>query len=142
MQIEIPIEIIELEDNSYHLMIEATFNNDTNGHLIIDTGASKTVLDTSFVAPFVTDIKDIEENDSSGINAMITNAQTGIIPHLALSTLNLEQYECLLLDLSHVNQVYQKYTERQIAGLIGSDLLLKYKAVIDYNQEKLFLQID
>ncbi len=142
MHIEITIEIIELEENSYHLMIEGTFNEELKGNLIIDTGASKTVLDSSFVTPFVTEVKDLEENDSSGINATITNAQTGIIPYITFSTLNIENFECLLIDLSHVNQVYQKYTERQIAGLIGSDFLLKYKAVIDYEKEKLFLKID
>ncbi len=139
MQIEIPIEIIELEENSYHLMIEGAFNEELKGNLIIDTGASKTVFDSSFVSAFVTDIEELEENDSSGINATITNARTGIIPHIAFSTLKLEHYECLLLDLSHVNQVYQKYTDRQIAGLVGSDFLLKYKAVIDYEQKTLTL---
>jgi len=139
MKTTIPIEIIELEDESYHLMIEATFNKTEKGHLIIDTGASKTVLDSQFSNPFISEFEEIEENQSSGINAMITDAQIGIMPYISLNELELSNYKCLLLDLSHINELYKKYSDRYITGLIGSDFLLKYHAVIDYKKKTLTL---
>lgn len=139
MLLDIPIELIKLEDASYHIMIEAEFNETIMGNLIIDTGASKTVFDELFVAPFIEEIEEIDDQNSSGINAMITQTRMGIIPKIKFGKLEINQYPCLLLDLSHVNELYKKYTNKQIAGLIGSDFLVKYEAVIDYSQKKLSL---
>jgi len=139
MLIDLPIEIIKLEDASYHLIVEAVFNKKTYGNLIIDTGASKTVFDQTFVSSFIVDVEDIDDQNSSGINAMIAQTQLGIIPEIKFGKLEITNYSCLLLDLSHVNELYKKYTDKQIAGLIGSDFLVEYEAVIDYNQKKLSL---
>lgn len=139
MTITLPIEIIKLEDASYHLMIEALFIQNIQGNLIIDTGASKTVFDQQFVESFVVDLQDVDDKNSSGINAMITKATFGVIPEIKFGTLEIKNYQSLLLDLSHVNALYKKYTNKQIAGLIGSDFLVQYEAVIDYKQQKITL---
>ena len=139
MLIDLPIEIIKLEDASYHLIIEAVFNRKTHGNLIIDTGASKTVFDQTFVNSFIENVEDIDDQNSSGINAMISQTQLGVIPEIKFRELEITNYSCLLLDLSHVNELYKKYTDKQIAGLIGSDFLVEYEAVIDYNQKRLSL---
>ncbi len=139
MLIDLPIEIIKLEDESYHVMIEAEFIKGIKGNLIIDTGASKTVFDQQFVQPFITDVEDVEEQNSSGINAMITQAELGTIPEIGFGELKIENYKSLLLDLSHINELYKKYTDKQIAGLLGSDFLLEYEAVIDYGQKRISL---
>lgn len=139
MIIDLPIHLIKLEDQSYHLMMEAVFNSSTPGNLIIDTGASKTIFDREFTQPFIKNIVEIEEENSSGINAMITGAQTGVISSIRFHTFEIEEYPCLTLDLSHVNKVYSKFTDKQIAGLIGSDFLVEHEAVIDYGQQKISL---
>jgi len=139
MTLTLPIEIIKLEDASYHLMIVAEFPMGILGNLIIDTGASKTIFDQQFVEPFITDIEDVDNQNSSGINAMITQAKVGVIPKIKFSILEIKNYECLLLDLTHINDLYKKYSNKQIAGLIGSDFLVQYQAVIDYGQQKISL---
>lgn len=142
MQTILPIEIIKLEDESYHLMIEATFDKSQKGHLIIDTGASKTVLDSHFISPYISEFEEIEDNHSSGINAMITDAQIGTIPFISFNDLELINYKCLLLNLSHINDLYKKYSDRYIAGLVGSDFLLKHDAIIDYKKGTLTLKFE
>jgi hypothetical protein len=42
---EIPLLLIALEDENYHLLIDATFLNGENGKWVLDTGASKSVFD-------------------------------------------------------------------------------------------------
>lgn len=142
MLIDLPIEIIKLEDASYHLMIEAEFVQNIPGNLIIDTGASKTVFDQQFVESFIIDLQDVDNENSSGINAMITQAKFGVIPKISFGTLEILDFQCLLLDLSHVNELYKKFTNKQIAGLMGSDFLVKYEAVIDYGQQKITLNYE
>lgn len=135
MIIDLPIEIIELEDDSYHLMIESRFSSGISGSLIIDTGASKTVFDMKFVESFIIDVEDVKDQNSSGINAMISQAKVGVIPEVNFGKLKIKEYQCMLLDLSHINELYKKYTSKQIAGLIGSDFLVKYDAIIDYGRK-------
>lgn len=137
MKTTLPIEIITLEDESYHIMIEVTLSKQLKGDLIIDTGASKSVFDKQFVSEYIEDIEDVEDNNSSGINAMLSEAQAGTLPSLLFNELELNNYKCILLDLSHINSFYKKHTNKQIAGLIGSDFLLKYNAVIDYKKATL-----
>lgn len=139
MKTSLPIELITLEDESYHLMVDVYINNQKTGHLIIDTGASKTVFDRRFISPFAKEVEDIEDNHSSGINAMITEAKTGKLPSLEFGELIIKDYQCLMLDLSHINELYKKYADKFIAGLLGSDFLLKYNAVIDYKKATLTL---
>jgi len=137
MLIDLKIEIIKLEDESYHILIEAEFPGNILGKLIIDTGASKTVIDADFAEQFTSQIEDVENQDSSGINAIITGAKIGTIPKINFGNLEIKDYKCLLLDLSHVNSLYKKYTNKHIAGLLGSDFLVNYEAVIDYGQKKI-----
>jgi len=48
-------------------------------------------------------------------------------------------YEAVLLDLSHVNKSYEQIGLKQIEGVLGSDILLKYNAIIDYPKKELRL---
>lgn len=141
MTTTLPIRIIKLEDESYHLMVDVTINNETVGHLIVDTGASKTVFDKTFITPHLTEIEEIDDNHSSGINAMIDNAQIGQLELLSFGELILTNYQCLTLDLSHINALYKKYADKYIAGLLGSDFLLKYGAIIDYSKKTLSINM-
>jgi len=43
--------------------------------------------------------------------------------------------------MRNINQLYQQVTPYNIDGLLGGDFLKKYKAVIDYNHEKLILTV-
>ena len=141
MIIDIPLTIIELEDESYHVMLDASFSNNIKGNLIIDTGASKTVFDINFAEQFVKDVQDVEEDNSSGINAMISQTKTGIIPLLKIGKFEIEDYKTILLDLSHINNIYRQYANMSIAGLIGSDFLVEYDAVINYGAKIISLNI-
>ena len=49
-------------------------------------------------------------------------------------------YKTILLDLSHVNNSYEQIKLKPVDGVLGSDLLLKYSAVIDYDKKILKLK--
>ena len=48
----------------------------------------------------------------------------------------------VLLDLTHVNDTLNTQGIEQIDGVIGADFLKKNNAIIDYGQNKLFLQLE
>lgn len=141
MKINIPIEIIELEESSYHLMIPIHIQKQHQGYLIIDTGASKTVFDYNLLLPFAKDIEDADSEQSSGINSMISGTYTCLLPEISFADFSITDFATILLDLSHINQLYSKYTNKEITGLLGSDFLVENKALINYDKKLLTLKI-
>lgn len=135
------LKIVELETENYHIMVDGEFADGTCSTWIIDTGASKTVLDKN-----LSDYYSISESDhpdglqSAGINEGMVDTQVGRMKSLKLGTVQIDNLKVALIDLSHVNDIYSKYSDLRIAGLIGGDILKKYHAVIDYRKKKMILQ--
>ncbi|MDB5141825.1 MAG: clan aspartic protease, partial [Mucilaginibacter sp.] len=43
--------------------------------------------------------------------------------------------EVAVLDLSSINIAYRQLNHPEVLGVLGGDILMKYKAVIDYGKE-------
>ncbi len=140
--IEIPIEVVELEENSFHLLIECKINSDQKGEMVIDTGASKTVLDNNFVDDYQKIEKEESEVKSRGLGAGSIETEMAKIDRFKVGTLCINQFSCALIDLSGINEMYRQYCNREICGLLGSDFLLKYNGIIDYSRRVLQLSTD
>lgn len=140
MKIRIPVEIIELEKDSYHLLVRCQVNGDQNGDLVIDTGASKTVLDRNFVATYQLIEKMETEIQSRGLGEGSIETEMVRIDFFKLGDLLVENFNCALIDLAGINEMYMHSCQREICGLLGSDFLLKYHAIIDY--EKRIVELD
>jgi len=134
--IEIPLQIIELENDNFHILIEGSFYDGTTANWIIDTGASKTVLDSN-LNQFYEGVESDNEEDyqSAGINQGMLDTTVGLIDRLQLGDLEISNLKVALIDLKHVNEIYEKYTRYKIAGLIGGDILMNYQCVIDYENK-------
>jgi len=131
--IEIPLQIIELERENYHILIEGSFEDGTPSCWIIDTGASKTVLDknlSSYCENLESD--DLEDYQSAGINQGMMETSVGKLTFLRFGDLEITGQKVALIDLSHVNEIYGKYTSYRIAGLLGGDILMLHQCKIDY----------
>ena len=66
-------------------------------------------------------------------------SQQTLLEKIKLGDIILEDYEMVLLDLNHVNESYEKLGIEAIDGVIGSDILMKFNAVINF--EKLTLEL-
>ncbi|HKK82036.1 MAG TPA: aspartyl protease family protein, partial [Prolixibacteraceae bacterium] len=75
----IPIQLVELEDENYHIIIEGTLNNGKALQWVIDTGASKTVFDANLAEHFDADELEATEIQSAGIGEGRVDTQTGIL---------------------------------------------------------------
>lgn len=131
--IEIPLQIIELEHENYHILIEGSFEDETPSCWIIDTGASKTVLDKNLSSYYeLMDSDDMEDYQSAGINQGMMETSVGELTYLRFGDLKITGQKVALIDLSHVNDIYGKYTSYRIAGLLGGDILMQHQCKIDY----------
>lgn len=135
----IPLELIELEAMNYHLAVSCRFDDGSEGLWIIDTGASRTVFDLGLVAHYDQVETDEELVKSAGIGAERLETTLGELHPFSLGEFRIEPLIVALIDLSHINRLYYHATEREICGLIGSDLLMQFNAVIDYRTLQLTL---
>ncbi len=140
MKTIIPIDIVTLgEENSYHLFVSAIING-KKYDMLIDTGASQTVFDATLIPESTNDKIRIQEIQSAGIQAGELKSSIGNIEKFKLGDLKRRNWTVVLIDLQHVNALYKRFSSKHVAGLIGSDFLLRHKAIIDYKKKELVLR--
>jgi len=139
-KIEIPLILVELEDDNYHILIDAQFSDQEFGKWVVDTGASKTVFDINMNEKYSLTENQQADIESTGIGNVKIETKTGVIRNLKIGEQPVPDLHVGLIDLSHLNNLYKQYTNEQIFGFIGSDFLFRHKAVIDYKKLKLTLQ--
>ena len=129
--IKLPLHLIELDENNFHLVVESSVNNEKI-FWIIDTGASKSVFDINLNQYYtLVESKNDEEFQSAGITSGKVETKLGSIS-FEIGKLQIDNLTVALLDLNHVKKIYKKYTNQLIGGLLGGDVLNKYKCCIDY----------
>ncbi len=155
--IKIPFEIVVLEDESYHLLVACSIGGKSS-FLVIDTGASKTVFDSNFITDyslpdeeqkiksqgvgeeqFVTQMVEVADFIIGESTDKLIDVSTELLKTDEKS-MRIDTLRCALIDLSVLNAMYEQHCNRKICGLLGSDLLLKYNAIIDYQRKTLHLQ--
>jgi hypothetical protein len=140
-KIEIPLKLVELENENYHILLEMKFSDNEPQMWVIDTGASKTVFDINLNNYYTEVDTPLTEIESMGIGDIRIETKSGIINVMNLGNAVLYNLNVALIDLSQINVLYHKYTNERISGLIGSDFLFRYKATIDFKKLVLTLTV-
>lgn len=140
MKVQVPFRLLFIEGDGYHLSVQLRING-KSAHAIIDTGASKTVFDQERIVHFVKG-EQLAENDrlSTGLGTTTMQSQVVHLKKLQIGRLVMKDYSSVVLNLSHVNKTYETLGLQPIDGVLGSDILVQYKAVIDYAKKTLTLQ--
>ena len=123
---------------SNHILIKCEINN-IKGDFIIDTGASNSCIDYKKSEKF--NIKFEISNESA-------TSATNKIKKLFISKNNkikiddwfLEDYDLILFDMKQVIDTIVSQCDVEIDGIIGSDILKKGKASINYKLNKIQLE--
>jgi predicted aspartyl protease len=138
----IKLEIYPLESDGIHLFIRARINGKA-ARFLVDTGASRTVVDQTRILGFFDEGKaEFEHLDSksTGLGTNSMESKTILLRTLSFGRLKLNDYQTAALDLTHVNQSYSLLRMKEIDGVIGGDLLYRLQAVIDYGDQVLRLK--
>lgn len=134
MKYKIKLDILELEKRNYHVFVELKIG-ETSCRLLLDTGASKTVFDAERVLRFVTERK-IKANESKSVGLGVSDMDTKIVKlkKMEFGKLFIPKMEVVVLPIGHVNTTYQILNIPGIDGVLGSDFLMKYGAIINYKK--------
>ena len=139
IHITLKIELVPIEQDGVHIFIRARINGKP-ARFLVDTGASRTVLDQKRVLRFLkAEEAKFEklEAASAGLGTSTMESHTIVLRSLSFSRLVLKDYKTAVLDLNHVNQSYSVLKMKKIDGVIGGDLLHRLGAVIDYGKEEI-----
>ncbi len=140
MKHTIKLEVIELEEGNYHLFVNLTIQGFAC-RLLLDTGASKTVFDKKKVKVF-SGSKKAKIHHSKSVGLGTKEMETGIIKlkKLVMGSLVIKKLEVAVLPLGHINEAYSHVKVKEIDGVLGSDFLMQYNAVINYKKKRLILE--
>ena len=135
----VPLKLINLQDDGFHLLVEiVVFGIKFNA--VLDTGASKTVLDKSTVEKYIqTGELLISDKLSTGLGTNTMEGHTVVVPALKIGKLKLINFDVAVLDLSTISTAYETLNLPPVIGVLGGDILYQHDAVVNY--KKLLLKL-
>ena len=139
MTTTIPLQIIDLQDDGFHPLVEVVVYGKPF-ILVLDTGASRTAFDKTMLQE-ANELSEFMETDklSTGLGTNTMESFITTIHDMQVGTLNVPIFDVAVLDLSSINIAYTKLNKPKVLGVLGGDLLMQYLAVIDYGNRCLIL---
>lgn len=121
-----------------HLLIKASING-VKGNFILDTGASNSCVGFESIEKFQLQP---EHSKTKAAGAGATGMYTQLSKNNILQMGRWKDTEChlVIFDLTHVNTALIQYKAKPVDGIIGADILLQGKAIIDYYNHCLYLK--
>ena len=136
---EVPLQLLDIEGEGFHIMVQGRIHG-KEALFLIDTGASRSVFDPKTISSFIDDIKfEKKEGMTAGVGSSDLESSTFVIDRFSIGDLEITDYEAVALDLENIHEMYAKLNLPRIDGIMGGDLLRRYKAVINYKCKKLRL---
>ena len=121
-----------------HLYLTAEVNG-TNATFVLDTFAVSSVMEEKKESKFnlTTSLSESKAVGAGGNNLALKETS---IKNFCIKNYVLHDYKIHLMNLDHVNNAFKKVGIAEIDGVIGADILIRGKAVIDYEKLILYLK--
>jgi len=136
-KINVPLSLVNIDQTGCHIILEAKINR-KKINLIVDTGASMTVFDSSLRGKYIESNEqenNIQSHGLGGNNEIVTNI--GLIKKLQIGETVFNNISVMTVDLSYIQTIYKQHCGITISGLIGGDFLQLTNAIINYKTKKL-----
>ncbi|MBO4615436.1 MAG: aspartyl protease family protein [Bacteroidales bacterium] len=128
------IIIKSLEGGGKHIFVRCKVGG-TKSLMLIDTGCSNTVFDSGsevFAGIRLHELKGTNKNFS--LNAAIDDVKIGKIKDFAIGRFKVNINRGVFISLEQINSLYESMLGQRIIGILGSDFMRKYKAIIDFGK--------
>ncbi|RNL54102.1 aspartyl protease family protein [Pedobacter jejuensis] len=131
--IKIPLKLINLQDDGFHLLVEIVVFKQKH-FVVLDTGASRSVFDKSLIEQHLSETLHVSDEINAATLFTTTTTIQATIPEVKIGSLKIKNYETVAIDLQSVTETYRQFGHPPISGIIGGDILMQYKAVINYDK--------
>lgn len=120
-----------------HLHIKAKLNG-VAGNFILDTGASSSCVGFEGIEKFNLKVQD-SETKAAGAGAVGMTTQLAEFNELKVSRWKRTGIPIVVFDMTHVNLALTQHKAKPVDGILGADILLEGKGIIDYYNHCLYL---
>lgn len=136
-----PIIVENIDGDGFHIFTELKIGR-KKLRALIDTGASKSVLDAS-LASKIKGLESIDQSESlaKGIGEQMLDTKIALLPRLKIGDLLIEKMYVGVLDLSHIATMYKTLGIEPFSVIMGSDILQEYEAEISFRKCQLSLKL-
>lgn len=121
-----------------HLLVKGKING-IEGSFILDTGASNSCVDFEGITRYSLSATD-SDTKAAGAGGIGMATQTSVKNTLKLGRWTDKNFGLVIFDMSHVNEALRQYKAKPVHGIIGADILMKGKAIIDYYNHCVYLK--
>ena len=118
-----------------------TVTMDVNGKpcvFLVDTGGGATLIDKAKRHHYGLEASKTGDY-AAGIGSVSSLVKTEATFHI--NGQDIIEKDIYLMDITYINAEFKKNRARQVDGVLGTDFLDRYGAVIDYAQRKMYLRI-
>lgn len=125
-------------NNIGQFIVEAKLD-DREVLLMVDTGASHTILDKSSALKLGLTMDGPYKTSPAG-RRPVKDFSKCFIHEFVVQGFSYGPHDICIIDLSAQQQILQPYEGRIVAGLLGADFLNRRNAIIDYRKATLYLE--
>ncbi len=125
-------------NSTNHIIIECEINK-IFGKFIIDTGASESCINLCSAKKFnliTRKSNEVVSSASDNINETFFSE----INLLRIKEIKKKNFNIILFDMSHINNILKDKKTDTVDGILGSDILKEFKAIINYKKKLLTLK--
>jgi len=126
------------ESDGYNLYVNGRING-TKGRLMVDTGAFATLLHSQFVQRMNIPMHRTRFW-SYGVNLEESRMRIANISRLSVGSMNLRSHKVGVIDLERLVRDGSLEASPPMVGLLGSEMLRRYHAIIDFGTNSLYLK--
>jgi hypothetical protein len=133
----VPIQLLPIENDGFHILVKGKINR-KKALFLVDTGASRSVFDQHGIRKFMSEATfEANERLSTGLGTNSMPSMVTEIASISFGDLVIKDYTAIAIDLKHVFESYDKLGLPNIDGILGGDILVTYRCVINYGKRRL-----
>ena len=126
------------ESEGYNLYVDGRVNG-KKARLMVDTGAFATLLHSQFVLGMKIPTRKTKFV-SSGINLSPSRVHVATITRLSVGSMDMRSHRVGVINLERLIYGSSPQASPPVAGLLGSEMLQRYHAIIDFGTKSLYLK--
>jgi predicted aspartyl protease len=126
------------ESEGYNLYVDGSVNG-TKARLMVDTGAFATLLHSQFVLGMKIPLRKTKFT-SVGVNLAQTRVRLANITRFSVGSMDMRSHILGVINLERLVHGGLLDASPPVAGLLGSEMLQRYHAIIDFGTNSLYLK--
>jgi predicted aspartyl protease len=126
------------ESEGYNLYVDGSVNG-TKARLMVDTGAFATLLHSQFVRRMNIPLRQTKFR-SVGVNLVQSRVRLANITRFSIGSMDMQNNRVGVINLEGLIHGGLLEASPPVAGLLGSEMLQRYHAIIDFGTNSLYLK--